>query len=376
MMRPRSGYTLIEMIISMVLVSALMSSVWGIMSLYNSLLTAGRDRTTQQQLVRSVLQIIEEDLTGVSLRPSDTAVVTPDSSTTEQFPDPVTEFPFQTDVKATSFEADPSATSPGQLSLIGNATALRLNIRQFVSPVATQPSAIDVLNELGGGSAAQSATLPEGMAADVPEFQTVIYQFESAASSSADSALPGGLYRVQADSVQLQALLAEQSTAERMMASDSVSLSRPTMEALLFPPVDPRDDQLSESGADVPEATCDLIPEVVKCQLEYFDGQSWSSTWDSDQVMGLPVAIRISIDVVSTVDAGQLAEASGSAGQPDPLQQELSSPAVGDARGTEFDTAPAARIPATRFSRLILLDTTRSPAPDASRLEFSASGGL
>ncbi len=40
------GYTLIEMIISMVLVSALMSSVWGVMSMSNSLLTAGRAQTT------------------------------------------------------------------------------------------------------------------------------------------------------------------------------------------------------------------------------------------------------------------------------------------------------------------------------------------
>jgi prepilin-type N-terminal cleavage/methylation domain-containing protein len=385
MTRPRSGYTLIEMIISMVLVSALMSSVWGIMSLYNSLLTAGRDRTTQEQLVRSVFQIIEEDLGGVSLRPSDTAVahdtlprdtLTRDTLTVDAFPDPSTELPALTDLMATSAIEQPTAQHPAQLSLTGNATALRLSIRQFVPPAAKQPSAIDLLNELGGGSAAQSTTLPEGVAADVPEFQTVIYQFESAATSSAGNALPSGLYRVQADSVQLQALLAERSTAEETMAWDDVSIRRPTLEALLFPPEDALDDPLSQDAAGGPAATCDLIPEVVKCHFEYFDGQSWRSSWASDQASALPVAIQISIDVVSSADAGQLIEPSGNPGQADPLQQKLSSPTDNNTQTIELTTDPAVRIPATRFTRLILLDTTRSPAAAASELESDISGGL
>lgn len=375
MTRRRSGYTLIEMIIAMVLVSALMSSVWGIMSLYNSLLTAGRDRTTQQQLVRSVFQIIEEDLGGVSRRPTDTGVA-PDASVVEAFPDLSTEWPAPADLIAASTTVQSAAQHPAQLSLTGNATALRLAIRQFVPPASKQPSAIDLLNELGGGSAAQSATLSEGMAANVPEFQTVIYQFESATTSSTDSALPSGLYRVQSDSVQLQALLAERSTAEEVMASDNVSIRRPTIETLLFPPENTLDDQLSQDSVDSPAATCDLIPEVVNCHFEYFDGQSWRSTWDSDEANDLPVAIRISIDVVSTADAGQLAEQPGSLGQTDPLQQKLSSPPVTNTQTTELTADLDARVPATRFSRLILLDTTRPPAAAASPLESGTSGGL
>ena len=64
--RRNGGYTLTEMIIAMVLVSALMSTVWGVMSLYNGLLTAGRDRTSQQQLVRSLFELINDDLTAVN----------------------------------------------------------------------------------------------------------------------------------------------------------------------------------------------------------------------------------------------------------------------------------------------------------------------
>ena len=376
MTRPRSGYTLIEMSIAMVLVSALMSSVWGIMSLYNSLLTAGRNRTTQQQLVRSVFQIIEEDLGGVSRQPPDPGIASGPSAV-DAFPDLSTELPSPADLIAASTTGQPAAQHPAQLSLTGNATALRLGIRQFVPPASKQPSAIALLNEHGGGSAAQSATLPEGMAADVPEFQTVIYQFESATTSSTDSALPSGLYRVQSDSVQLQALLAERSTAEEVMASDNVSIRRPTIETLLFPPENTLDDQLSQDSVDTPAATCDLIPEVVNCHFEFFDGQSWRSTWDSDQENALPVAIRISIDVVSTADAGQLSEQPGSLGQTDPLQQKLSSPVVTDTQTTELTADPAAKVLATRFTRLILLDTTRSPAAAASPLEsVTTSGGL
>ena len=124
MTRPRSGYTLIEMIIAMVLVSALMSSVWGIMSLYNSLLTAGRNRTTQQQLVRSVFQIIEEDLGGVSRQPPDPGIASGPSAV-DAFPDLSTELPSPADLIAASTTGQPAAQHPAQLSLTGNATALR-----------------------------------------------------------------------------------------------------------------------------------------------------------------------------------------------------------------------------------------------------------
>ena len=43
----RSAYTLAEMLIAMILVAALMSVTWAVMSMYNSLLTAGQSQTTE-----------------------------------------------------------------------------------------------------------------------------------------------------------------------------------------------------------------------------------------------------------------------------------------------------------------------------------------
>ena len=60
--RPRSGYTLMEMLIAMVLVSALMASAYGILSLYNGLLTAGKEQTESQQLIRSLHGLLEDEV--------------------------------------------------------------------------------------------------------------------------------------------------------------------------------------------------------------------------------------------------------------------------------------------------------------------------
>ena len=63
----RCAYTLIEMLIASVLVAALMSVVWSMMSMYNGYLRAGQSQAVEQQLIRSVLQLLEDDLQSVAM---------------------------------------------------------------------------------------------------------------------------------------------------------------------------------------------------------------------------------------------------------------------------------------------------------------------
>lgn len=350
--KSRQAYTLIEMIISMVLVSALMSSVWGIMSLYNSLLTAGRDQTTQQQLVRSVFQLIDEDVRAVAIS-SPTDLVALDNT----IPGQSNLTSLQMDLDAFS-EKRSAGLPPVQISLTGTSTAIRLSLQRFVVPAHEAPSDIDLLNELGGGSQSESSQQPEGQAADVPEFQTVVYQLQSPGSADGANSLSSGFYRLQAATSEFQSLIAQRSTIEQNMATDDVAVGRPILEALLFPAADSLAEE-EASDTEIPEVSFERIPEVVGCRFQYFDGRTWRDDWPSDQRFNLPAAVRVSLDVVSTADASQLNPTSPSSSDVDRLAGQPRDTSISsdpELRSVDSEAA-AATLRATRFERTILLDS-------------------
>ncbi len=63
----RAAYTLMEMLISSVLIAALMSVIWGMLSMYNGYLTAGRQQSVERQLIRSVFSSLESDVRQVAV---------------------------------------------------------------------------------------------------------------------------------------------------------------------------------------------------------------------------------------------------------------------------------------------------------------------
>ena len=171
------GYTLAEMLIAMILVAALMSVVWGVMSMYNSLLTAGQSQTTEQQLVRSLFQIFSEDLSAVTLKSGEESLLQPGSGSVGEMP--ALEFGLEDfsgfpDVSAIE---TPGYDGPARITLRGTPTAMRLTVRRPPQQEVRTPSNIDLLNELGGGS--QQLDAPQEVAGvQVAEFQTVVYQLQ------------------------------------------------------------------------------------------------------------------------------------------------------------------------------------------------------
>jgi prepilin-type N-terminal cleavage/methylation domain-containing protein len=358
--RRNAAYTLIELIIAMVLVAALMSSIWGIMSLYNSLLTAGRSGATQQQLVRSLFQIIEEDVAAVVVQPDshDAAMLFEDSSSDG---DSV----MQQAVPLTPLLGGQREDPPSQLSLVGTSNAMRMTLQRHVPRTRAPPSDIDLLNELGGGSIGQTTTSNFESSPPVPEFQTVVYQFESFASSGGAAELPAGLYRTQADAAEFGSLLAQRSTAERNMSQSSVAISRQTLEQLLFPPDDPLADQSLQPTGESTAANVELVPEVVDCRFTYFDGQAWSSEWSASQAGTLPKAIGVSLSLATASELETLRNHSASGGDNGVLEREFGASPPVDSAGNAADDAfdSFAVVQATRFHRIILLDATPSPQP-------------
>ena len=58
----RSAYTLLELLIASILLAMLMAAVWNLMSMYSSFLIAGRSQAAEQQLSRSLMDLVATDL--------------------------------------------------------------------------------------------------------------------------------------------------------------------------------------------------------------------------------------------------------------------------------------------------------------------------
>lgn len=420
---PRAAYTLIEMLIASVLVAALMSVVWSMMSMYNGYLRAGQSQATEQQLIRSLMLLLEEDLQSVAI-PDINPVVTPsfevtgesggassgDQAYESQLDSVPLPDPFSIDNDAVSLFADStksdSMTSPGRISLLGNSHSVRLSVE--VSPPESLPVAADPEETIGQvsteyGMSTLSPGTPddtlmstddqsaiEGVAPDVPEFRTIIWQFEPiGATSSGASSLRSGLYRIETESHAMQTALNQQeSLVEDAGRNDDTSIDRMALEALLFPPIDNRR-QESQSMADtdterrdsVPQF--DLVPEVVGCRFEYFSGSAWMTTWNSEQQHGLPLAVRVRLHLVASNELEELNMALGESQSTDTLLESALSSAADtngslpvSARDENSAAQPFKSIPTRQIERIVILQPLTGPMPQPGSLDGADSSTI
>ena len=106
----------------------------------------------------------------------------------------------------------------------------------------------------------------------------------------------------------------------------------------------------------------ELIPEVVGCRFQYFDGQAWVDDWPENRAETLPAAVRISLDVITATELGELSLAMTQSGGilDDELDRSFSQMDSGNVATPLNETDPWTGVVPRTFSRIILLDTTRS----------------
>ena len=372
----RPGYTLLELMISIVLLTTLMSAVWGLLSMYNSLLTAGQEQSQEQQLVRSVFQLLSEDLASVALPNGTIDRSSADDDTFFSIPQPLNTG-HDSGAESTFADAllfEEPREIPSTLSFMGTSFAIRMTICRPQPPAdSANLSEIDLLNALGGGSLATGDDSMDGRGPNVPEFQTIVYQAESISQLSSPTTLPAGLYRIQASAATLSALQSQRSTAEQNLTSENeVAVTRPTLEALLFPQNGELDVEFPHDGPLEGGPMVERMPEVVGCRFEYFDDGIWLTKWRSDRSGELPAAIRISLDVATLPDALFLEQSTvgPDVGADSLLERRLrppfARPIAAPAR-TEASDGPQAMpsVEARTYRRIILLDSTRAvPSPE------------
>ncbi len=416
----RKAYTLVEMLIASVLVAALMSVVWGMMSMYNGYLTAGQTQAVERQLTRSVLQLLEDDFQNVAVADTnpritpaviseETAPMQNTLSTESTLGDPLSEVAIAAEEPLMLAELGASgiSESPGKISLIGNSSSIRLSIERKLPiqgnpPLASengdaqQPStsAAPAFAQPPGESEAASV---EGVSPKVEEFETVIWQFQPPGQMAGGTqSMRAGLYRIQTESLALQAAMQQQETLlEQSGPQDDSSVDRTTLETLLYPPTGAREQtaNAASSAADSTSAAetapqglkFDLIPEVVGCRIEYFSGSAWMSTWNSDQQQGLPVAVRIRLRFVNAANLEKLQQVFG----PESTSDSPLDATVNDGRSavpsetvsnrssaTDPLEDPFATIPTLETERIILLQPISGPMPqpgDAAETQVNGS---
>lgn len=294
----RSGFTLLEVVLALGLSSLLMAAIYSALQMHWSYSLVGQVEMERAQVARALFRRLEVDLRSVIFRSAPLSSTTDNSASSSTSGSSATSSGSTGSTGSTGGVGQGTSASTGSNgagtgstgSTAGGSTSSASDstttATEPVDAYSTQKSGLfgdaDSLvvhvclpSRFSSGMSAttgQSATA--GVALSSSDLQSVAYflagsssslaqQFSGALTSAAmtrPGQQLGGLARVQADRMAMQA------------ASDSGDMSSMSGNVKL------------------------LAPEVSSIQFEFFDGVSWTSTWDSATSTSLPNAVRVTID--------------------------------------------------------------------------------
>jgi type II secretory pathway component PulJ len=297
--RPRSAaFTLLEILLATALSFVLLATLWGLFGLYTNLFDKGQQRVESSQLVRSLMQQISDDLRAA-------------------IQDPIAGAP-----------EDPAGQPPERrFGLFGSPDELRFDVLQL-TPLRAN------VTPVGDGRTGDEAATP----ARVPELRTVHYRMLRANSlEDSGGALQTGLIRSELD---FESPMSESEAGAIADLGGELEME--------FATGDPDGVQPESRPAVVPETAVDdstlWVPEVADVAFRFFDGSSWTSSWNSIQRKSLPVAVEVTLHMARD---GSAATAEDLPVEEVPLDE------------TETETAGAA---ASQFVHRLVVDLPGSPS--------------
>ena len=366
----RRGYTLVEMLISLVLVVTLMSAAWGLTSLYNRFLTAGRAQALDQQIARSMFQLIDDDIGLVSLpvrpRQTQTELTAGDDSSRDsssfQAESGSGELPESSESGSGVFSGFMNELANQNLDLpplefTGSATELRMTL---VLPVDSRSIQANTLQDRSLGELSSTADRQTELQTDTSRLVTVVYQFQAPGlTTDFDQQLAAGLHRIEIPTLQLRQLTSssrfEPSNSPDLQGSSSRQLvpsgeiDRFTLESLITSPP-----TIEAAGDDefeaLPEPRHEHIAEVVHFEFEYFNGATWDSSWGSADT--LPTAVRVRFGLVSADELQTIATVFADASE---------QPKATTRPASDETVDPLSAIKPRRFERIFLLSSEEPP---------------
>ena len=279
---PRRGFTLLEILIATALMTTLLWSLWALMDVYSDLFKKGQARTEQSQLVRSLSQLLTDDLRSAI---QDPAVPPPKTSRTQM--------------------------AARRFGMYGTSDYLRIDILQVPPfPIAPTPTS----DEMQSSSLTGAPSLGEGEVriAQAPELRTVYYEFTAPKAPDTEEG-----FAVDAE----PELESDQPDARPGLTRRELDFETPDEEfeadsefQSAIPDgfqIETFDDSMMEEERESfdeilegePDDSLMWAPEVVGLRFRYFDGRGWQSSWDSLQRKGLPVAVEVNMRISSFDDA-------------------------------------------------------------------------
>lgn len=308
---PRTAFTLWEVLLAMTIAAVILAALGMAIDLHLRVVDTGRGEVEQSLLARSVLERIADDLhSAVLYQPIDMEALLE-----EAMPKGATQLAAQ----ATSSSSSPSSSSSQSSSQQSSQQSTRGSTGSSTpsgggTTGASGQGATAGASGAGGSSAGQSGASGTQSATDDAE----------AAAHEAASAPAPGVYGTQTELAvdvsrlprldQYQQLMAggDQPLADRVSDVKTVTYFVQNANSVPSGAAGPavgglmrqeRDRAASiwssqQGGGDASQAES-LAPEVVALEFRYFDGQEWSTDWDSDVRQGLPIAIEVAVAVAS-----------------------------------------------------------------------------
>lgn len=359
----RAGFTLLEVILTVVLASALLAGLWALSGIYMRMFESGQDQIEQAQLLRALTQQIDDDLQGVfpsqrirrgsfpfsfggssspgletSAPVAQPEVVAPPLATDMTNSVPATPLLLSDEeegeemaepvIASNPLEAQPAETQPAPpvpsfgmrtagsnkprlpvFSLKGTETSLELTLLRLV-PVEEQP-ADQAVN--------QDALINQEGPPKAPEWRIVKYRFtpfpDDTLKTEAGAEPKGPLLKTNEPEPGLareDQSWEESRKAKLAQAMTNAALTEEDLNSEEMP-------QATETETSKPETeglvgdkkkeddkseTRMNIPQVVAARFQYFDGQAWLSDWDSTAMRSLPQAVEMTLQIKPTL-AGQ-----------------------------------------------------------------------
>lgn len=359
----RRGFTLLEVLLGMVLSIALLTGLWASLNLYTKIFSSGHTEVEQSQLIHGLLSKISVELRAAVPPPKSEALGT--STTTED--------------SSLSPGVPASFNSSAALGLRGDAHSIEIDL---VQPLVQAPRTSDV----------DSAAANEMSTPAVPELVTVRYYIteEDLMTPVADgvgTAEAAGLVRYAYPWAGHPG--AEDEVSSGTISSSQLSSSLPDTAATREEEALPPGFRSSEAGENLPQL---LAAEVVQLEFRYYDGQFWSSQWDSQAQGSLPLAVEVAVAVPRPQTATPDRPSGGANGTTS--DDALSTDVSADLRGVSlFETASnttasaAEQLPWIVSRRLVALplggktpegllptgDESAEPATDSGTDDFTQS---
>ncbi|MEZ6048509.1 MAG: prepilin-type N-terminal cleavage/methylation domain-containing protein [Planctomycetaceae bacterium] len=271
------GFTLVEMMMTLLLSGVLLAGLWNLFTSYTRLFEAGQQQAAESRLARAVLDQIAADLAGVA------DVSLPENLKTSAVAGSLTS---STQDQSVSSPVSSLSTLP-QFRLMGTEYSLRVHTYKPGTPRLPR----DEDDETGALS--DELEKPEFYA---PDLRVILYDFtvEEDEIGAGDS-LPTGLIRRELDWQSALALNSDEEESESELALEEEELTSDDQQFL-------SDDLLGDMEryeivqADLQNDQFHWVPEIVKMKFRYSDGKTWSESWDSRYRKALPMLIEVSLD--------------------------------------------------------------------------------